>query len=738
MASSVKTRKDTELWIIGHPINIICNKKLSSNGDVLRRLFYITINEKETLKKASNIVCEEICQIWNTASIPTKSKPNIVTKIIKIHNQYRSLQKSRTKRNKSQIEKETTFKDRLNDIFDIAHMNALDMISNEEDKRFLEAQREKGRRGYMTDVDKEMAAREDRKRKRGERNESLKLAEKLRKETASELVEITSSTSSSSESEYETAVEATSEVNTPTSIKQKRTKIISPDLVAALDRTKTSDRNAVMVVASTATSLGFDVNDVVISRSTLQRERKVLRKKIAEDIKQSFSVGTPLTVHWDGKIMEDLTGNEKTERLPILVSGDGNSKLLAVPKLTSGKGGEVAKAVVESLYDWNLQENVQAMCFDTTASNTGNKQGACIGIETMLERRLLSLACRHHINEIIISDVFNKCHNLSTGPDILLFKRFQNSWDTIDKEKYESHQNNLPDKESIVKFCKEQLEKSHSRADYRELLEITIIYLGDTPARGVHFRRPGALHRARWMARVLYSIKIVLFKTQFKMTKKEQSGMERFARYAVLFYVQNWFSAPFATTAPRTDLEYLQQLQKYDDKELSTAASKALCRHLWYLNEELVSLAFFDSDVSTEMKREMIDSLKKIGPEIPDKRIALDFQDTSIPEKTLANFVTNNSRSFFEKLSLSSTFLEFDPSEWNDNDDYKKAKEYVSKMNVVNDNAERAVALMQSFNTHLTKNEEQMQYILQIVEKHREEQPTPSKSVIKHCNKTSN
>ena len=49
------------------------------------------------------------------------------------------------------------------------------------------------------------------------------------------------------------------------------------------------------------------------------------------------------------------------------------------------------------------------------------------------------------------------------------------------------------------------------------------------------------------------------------------------------------------------------------------------------------------------------------------------------------------------------SFLQVDPSKWSENAEYVKAKDYVEKMNVVNDNAERAVALIQSFNTHLTK-----------------------------------
>ena len=78
------------------------------------------------------------------------------------------------------------------------------------------------------------------------------------------------------------------------------------------------------------------------------------------------------------------------------------------------------------------------------------------------------------------------------------------------------------------------------------------------------------------------------------------------------------------------------------------------------------------------------------------------------------------------------TFLEVDSSEWNANEGFKNTKMFIEKMIVVNDNAERGVALIKSFNTHLTKNEEQLQYILQIVEKHREIFPNITKSIMKN------
>ena len=45
-----------------------------------------------------------------------------------------------------QCQKEKDFKDDLDNLFDMAHQDALDMITIEEDKEFLIARRKKGRR----------------------------------------------------------------------------------------------------------------------------------------------------------------------------------------------------------------------------------------------------------------------------------------------------------------------------------------------------------------------------------------------------------------------------------------------------------------------------------------------------------------------------------------------------------------------------------------------------------------
>lgn len=136
MSQSRQTRSDTHVWLIGQISEIMtCRSKLPSIGDVLRRLFWLTHNKK-SVKEASNIIYSEIYDFWDRAKLPTKAKQDVLTKIRKTYEQYRSLLKLKSRRSQIQIEKETIFKESLNDLFDIAHANAMKIISNEEDRVF--------------------------------------------------------------------------------------------------------------------------------------------------------------------------------------------------------------------------------------------------------------------------------------------------------------------------------------------------------------------------------------------------------------------------------------------------------------------------------------------------------------------------------------------------------------------------------------------------------------------------
>ena len=434
--------------------------------------------------------------------------------------------------------------------------------------------------------------------------------------------------------------------------------------------------------------------------------------------------------------MQDLTTKEHVDRLPILVSGLDCEQLLAVQKLSAGTGEAQATAVVNALKQWGLEQRVAVMCFDTTASNVGKWQGACTLVEKMLGKDLLYLACRHHIMELIVGSAFDQVLRGSSGPEIKLFKRFQEHWHLIDRDRHQPASTDhyteglvASCRSEILEFARLQLEVQHPRDDYREFLELSIIYLGQVPARGIHFQSPGAMHRARWLAKVLYSIKIWLFRDQFRLTKTELKGITSVAAFGVIVYLRAWMTAPVAISAPLNDFLMMKQLLEYPDAQISSVTSKKLGMHLWYLSEELVTLALFDSRVPADTKKLMLAAMDIPTSDHPPKRPQVETS-AFMSHKGLEQFCTANSMTLFNRLQLPTSFLSKEPSEWCQDEMYNRALAVVTALAVVNDRAERGVALIQDFNKKLTKDEDQLQFLLHVVSEHRRLFPDCRKSSV--------
>ena len=129
---------------------------------------------------------------------------------------------------------------------------------------------------------------------------------------------------------------------------------------------------------------------------------------------------------------------------------------------------------------------------------------------------------------------------------------------------------------------------------------------------------------------------------------------------------------------------------------------------MWYLLQELVFFFLFYGDLSCSMKRQMIQSLKRIGDEKPPKRVLI--HQHIIASSNLNYFVTSTSKLLFQKLKLPSGFLQKDPNAWNDHNDFFRASSIMPELKVVNDHAERGVALIQEYCG--PKNKQQLQLLL--------------------------
>lgn len=739
------TRSSTEVFLIGHLSEQFGGgSKLPSNREILCTFLWRHHQEKKTIREAATESVRQTQAIWvGKGRIPVKPEQHSVKKLESLFQTWKDLKRLRNRKTPAQVCKQETFARELDDLFDIAHADALTKIKNKEDRDFLLAQREKGRRGTMGRQDRALAKKEEITERKQAEEKKRKLRSKMESEASTSKAAPMSGSSGSDEmnddDDDDEEFQAPVHYSTPKRARFIKN-VISPTLASALDRTQISDRKAAMVITETVKSLGKDPAEFNINRTSIRKKRMKARILFKSNVQKNLKANIPLTVHWDGKMLVDLTSKEQVDRLAILVSGPGVNQLLGVPKIHSGTGESQAQAVVDALDQWRITDKIAALSFDTTASNTGSRGGACVLIEQKLGRKLLHLGCRHHVMEIVLAASFRACMGVSSGPEVLLFKRFQTGWEFIDKGSFESGMTDdvvrpriSAEKERIIEFATSQLAAHQPRDDYRELLELAILFLGAVPSRGVIFRAPGPMHHARWMAKAIYVLKVWLFRSQFKINAKEEIGLREMCCFVTLVYLESWFTAPSAVEAPRRDLNLMKTLLNYSttNSHVSTATSEKLQRHLWYLSEELVGLALFDEDVSLSIKRRMLESMKRQVEdenEEPMKRCCRDLVTLAMSQ--IDSFASPKTVRLFEKLHLATDFLETDPSSWRTNPSFRAAQDQLKTLKVVNDHAERGVALIKQFNRTITKDEEQLQFLLQVVADHRHTFPDARKAVL--------
>lgn len=125
------------IFLIGTTIDTISDKKLATNKEALQLLFHYTRDLNQSIESSSPTVIAEIKKIWDIAEIPTQDQARCVKKLNSLYSDYRQVQKSANRKNKT---KEQELCRILEELFDIAHSKASEMINNET-QQFLIDQR---------------------------------------------------------------------------------------------------------------------------------------------------------------------------------------------------------------------------------------------------------------------------------------------------------------------------------------------------------------------------------------------------------------------------------------------------------------------------------------------------------------------------------------------------------------------------------------------------------------------
>ena len=401
---------------------------------------------------------------------------------------------------------------------------------------------------------------------------------------------------------------------------------------------------------------------------------------------------------------------------------------------------EQANAVIQALRKWDLEGHVIGQCFETTASNTGHENGAAVIVERFMKKKLLWLACRHHVYEMILKQVISEIFGCTSAPVNTKFVAFQREWNTIDKSQ---EMRSLPitclwlqiRRDQVIAVISEMLsdKKSFLRDDYRELAQLSIILLGGEI--NCVIRKPGGVSHARWMSSILYYTKMYIFSDQLNFSDEFLCQLTRFLTFVTLFYSVPWLECSLACNAAVNDLTLYKDMLRYkhSDTDVAGAVLKALDRHQWYLVPELAVFSLCCDRLSSSEKEAIAEKLLENPvpqrfpagkPSFPHCKYTMETQVSSL--------ITHRSWLVFHRLGVDDThWLHLPSSEWKTNDHFKIFDAFVHQVKVVNDPAERAVQMISEYASKVTQDEEQRQWMLQCVEDSRKSNPVFSKAAYK-------
>ena len=121
------------------------------------------------------------------------------------------------------------------------------------------------------------------------------------------------------------------------------------------------------------------------------------------------------------------------------------------------------------------------------------------------------------------------CMGPSSGPDFLLFKQFRSTWPKLHHQPQDTSPLVVAPTD-VFQFLRNTMDDKLPREDYLELIHLAAIMVGLPVVSSI--RRPGALNRARWMAKAIYVLKIELLfwgnEEALHLTGRQLQGLQQF------------------------------------------------------------------------------------------------------------------------------------------------------------------------------------------------------------------
>ena len=176
-------------------------------------------------------------------------------------------------------------------------------------------------------------------------------------------------------------------------------------------------------------------------------------------------------------------------------------------------------------------------------------------------------------------------------------------------------------------------------------------------------------------------------------------------------------------------ISQMKRVQRYMP-DVARAVLDSISLHLWYITAPSIPLALVDESVSIDEKSKL--AIKLLGftrpekfplgkPSFPDLSSFSDRKWVSGKIPDLSTMMGPESWLIFSKLGMDDKdmeWLEHSPEKWEDFEGFRRFRDFVKKLTITNDPAERGVGLVKEFISTF-QNETSCQNNLLAVSKHR-------------------
>ena len=314
---------DVNIYLVGKVNSQIYGAKLPSIKEVLSVFFFNIRIGNLSVRQSSALTIKEVSIFWEKSRVPIRQEFHCIAKLEALYEVWKNLSKSKHKYSKNLQQKRDEFVRSLDELFDIAHANALETMKNEEDKKFLLAQRQKGRPGFFvgllekSNLEQEQRPKTD-KRKRLEDTQPTKRAcdrqfgyfeEDEEKEDGENFEESEGEEEGGNFEENELEDDET--YCLPSTIKTAKrgtTEVMTERFASVLDQCQISSRKAVHILMAAAEIFGVDTSKFIINRTSIHRYKREHRKRVANKTKECSELHKhdAVVLHFDGKLLIDV------------------------------------------------------------------------------------------------------------------------------------------------------------------------------------------------------------------------------------------------------------------------------------------------------------------------------------------------------------------------------------------------------------------------------------------------